>query len=61
MRGASEEEIHRVLGGFFYERRLLALFLGLQNVGNFEYATKNEAIVNALRVRLCTSDPYCEI
>lgn len=58
MRGASEEDKRRVLGGSLkYERRLLRFILGLQNVGNFEFATKIEAIVDAPWVRLCTSDP----
>lgn len=60
----SEVPQRRIFTGYradyFVERRLLALILGLQNVGNFEFATKNEAIVNALRVRLCTPDSYCE-
>ena len=56
MRGASEEQ-HRVLGGSFTYGKAFtyALFLGLQNVGNFEFATKNEAIVDAPWVRLCAS------
>lgn len=35
-----------------------ALFLGLQNVGNFEFAVKSEAIVDAPWVRLCTSGSF---
>lgn len=38
-----------------------ALFLGLQNVGNFEFAVKNEAIVDAPWVRLCTSSPQIRL
>ena len=46
----------RVLGGlsrFFDIRKAFtdALFLGLQNVGNFEFAVKSEAIVDARWVR----------
>ena len=45
------------IGWFVYIRKAFtyALFLGLQNVGNFEFATKNEAIVDAPWVRLCAS------
>lgn len=35
-----------------------ALFLGLQNVGNFEFAVKCEAIVDAPWVRLCISGSF---
>ena len=57
MRGASEEDSHRVLGGSFHIRKAFAyaLFLGLQNVGNFETAVEDEAIVDAPWVRLCIS------
>ena len=57
MRGASEEE-HT---GYWVvrlhtERRLLTLyFLAIRNLRNFEFATKNEAIVDAPWVRLCAS------
>ena len=43
-------------GSFTYGKAFTyALFLGLQNVGNFEFATKDEAIVDAPWVRLCAS------
>ena len=57
MRGASEEE-HT---GYWVvrlhtERRLLTLyFLAIRNLRNFEFATKDEAIVDAPWVRLCAS------
>lgn len=38
------------------ERRLLTLyFLAIRNLRNFEFATKDEAIVDAPWVRLCAS------
>ena len=51
--------MRRLSGGYHflltYERRLPdALFLGLQNVGNFEIAVKSEAIVDARWVSICT-------
>lgn len=60
MRGALEEDPHRVLGGSFtYERRLLTFyFLALRNLGNFEFAVRSEAVVDAPWVRLCASGSF---
>lgn len=60
MRGASEEDQHRVLGGSFYIRKAFTalLFLALRNLGTFEFAVKSEAIVDAPWVRLCTSGSF---
>ena len=56
MRGASEEDQHRVLGGSLHTKGVYrAFFLALRNLRNFEFATKDEAIVDAPWVRLCTS------
>lgn len=55
MRGASEEERHRVLGGSLHTKGVYcALFLAFRNLRNFEFATKDDAIVDAPWVRLCT-------
>lgn len=69
MSGASEEDEHRECpavaeNGFFYRagsgrfvyirKAFAALYLlTLRNLGNFEFAVKEEAIVNVPWVRLC--------
>ena len=60
MRGASEEDQHRVLGGSLtYERRLPdALFLGSKKLPLSNDIVKDEAIVDARWVRLCTSGSF---
>ena len=57
MRGASEEEHTGCwVVRLHTERRLLTLyFLAIRNLRNFEFATKDEAIVDAPWVRLCAS------
>ena len=40
---------------FYIRKAFTALyFLAIRNLRNFEFATQNEAIVDALWVRLCT-------
>ena len=58
MCGTSEEERRRALGGSLHTKGvyLTLYFLALRNLGTFEFATKNEAIVDAPWVRLCISD-----
>lgn len=56
MRGVSEEATGYWVVRLHTERRLLTLyFLAIRNLRNFEFATKNEAIVDAPWVRLCAS------
>ena len=53
MRGVSEEATGYWVVRLHTERRLLTLyFLAIRNLKNFEFATKNEAIVDAPWVRL---------
>lgn len=55
MRGASEEDLHRVLGGsFIYERRLPRFISWLLETTKFKDVVESEAIVDAPWVRLCT-------
>lgn len=59
MRGASEEDKRRVLGGSLkYERRLLALYSWLLETTKFKDVVEIEAIVNAPWVRLCISSLF---
>ena len=56
MRGVSEEATGYWVVRLHTERRLLTLyFLAIRNLRNFEFATKDEAIVDAPWVRLCAS------
>ena len=56
MRGVSEEATGYWVVRLHTERRLLTLyFLAIRNLRNFEFATKNEAIVDAPWVSLCAS------
>lgn len=64
MRGASEEDPHRVLGGSFtYERRLLTFyFLAFRNFATFLVIVKDEAIADAPWVRfMCNQRIFYEM